>query len=132
MIAGSATAVEALRVELAEAKEQARVNKVAADKAAEDLKSEHVVHCQYEERMTEVEQALKDADDKYKSLEEKRKTQETDLAKALKEAEEARAESQAAREEIRRAGQVIAGKPLLLQSTFGYLSYVLLMQLWGA
>ena len=30
----------------AEAKEQARVNKVAADKAAEDLKSERVVRCQ--------------------------------------------------------------------------------------
>ena len=39
MVAGSAAAVEALRGELAQAKEQARVNKAAADKPAEDLKS---------------------------------------------------------------------------------------------
>ena len=93
MIAGSAAAVETLRNELAQAKEQARVNKAAADKAAEDLKSKHAVRCQYEERVTQVEQALKDAADKYKSLEEKSKAQATDLAKALQEAEEARAES---------------------------------------
>ncbi|XBI54435.1 hypothetical protein VPH35_036465 [Triticum aestivum] len=68
---GSAAAVEALRGELTQVKEQARVNKAAADKAAEDLKSEQVVRCQYEERVTEVEQALKDAADKCKSLEEK-------------------------------------------------------------
>ena len=46
-----------------------------------------------EERVTEVEQALKDATSKCESLEEKNKAQATDLAKALQEAEEARAES---------------------------------------
>nr|XP_045086314.1 myb-related transcription factor, partner of profilin-like [Aegilops tauschii subsp. strangulata] len=70
-VQGSAAAVEALRGELAQAQEQARVNKAAADKAAEDLKSAQVVRYQYEERVTEVEQALKDAADKCKSLEEK-------------------------------------------------------------
>ena len=45
MILGSTAAVEALRGELTQAKEQARVNKAAADKAAEDLKSEQVVRC---------------------------------------------------------------------------------------
>nr|XP_020171559.1 uncharacterized protein LOC109757136 [Aegilops tauschii subsp. strangulata] len=93
---GSAAAVEALMSELTQAKEQARVNKAATEKAAEDLKSEQVVRCQYEERVTEVEQALKDAAEKCKSLEEKSKAQATDLAKALKEAEEAMAESRAA------------------------------------
>ena len=93
MIAGSPAAVETLRGELAQAKEQARVNKAAANKAAEDLKSEQVVRHQYEERVTEVEQALKDAANKCESLEEKNKAQATDLAKALKEVEEARAES---------------------------------------
>nr|XP_020154394.1 stress response protein nst1-like [Aegilops tauschii subsp. strangulata] len=105
---GSAAAVEALRGELAQAQEQARVNKVAAEKVAEDLKSEQVIRCQYEERIAEVEKALKDASDKYKSLEEKSKAHETGLAEALKEAEEARTESQAAREEIKQARQVAA------------------------
>ena len=40
MIAGSAAAVKTLRGELAQAKEQARMNKAAADKAVVDLKSE--------------------------------------------------------------------------------------------
>ena len=39
MIAGSAAAVEALSGELAQAKEWARVDKAATEKAAEDLKS---------------------------------------------------------------------------------------------
>ena len=73
------------------------MNKAAADKTAEDLKSEQVVRCQYEEWVAKVEKALKDAADKYKSLEETSKAQATDLAKALKEVEEARAESRAAR-----------------------------------
>ena len=114
MIAGSAAAVEALRGELAQAKEQAQVNKAAADKAAEDLKSEQVVRRQYEERVTEVEQALKDAASKCESLEEKNKAQATDLDKTLQEAKAARTESRAAREEIRQAEQIAAGKPFLL------------------
>ena len=93
MIAGSVAAVEDLRGELTQAQERARVHKAAADKAVKDLKSEQVVRYQYEERVTEVEQALKDAADKCKSLEEKSKAQATELAKALKEAEESRAES---------------------------------------
>ena len=45
MIAGSTSAVESLQGELTQAKEQARVNKAAADKAAEDLEFERVVCC---------------------------------------------------------------------------------------
>ena len=93
MIAGNPAAVETLRGELAQAKEQARVNKAAADKAAKDLKSKQGDRRQYEERVTEVEQVLKDAASKCESLEEKNKAQATNLAKALQEAEEARAES---------------------------------------
>nr|XP_040249457.1 nucleolin-like [Aegilops tauschii subsp. strangulata] len=100
--------VEALQGELTQAKEQARVNKAATNKAAEDLKAEQAIRCQYEERVTQVKQALKDAADKYKSLEAKSKAQATDLAEALKEAEEARAESRAAREEIKQAEQIAA------------------------
>ena len=40
MIVGSATEVETLRSALVEAKEEARVSKAAADKAAADLKAE--------------------------------------------------------------------------------------------
>ena len=69
------------------------MNKAAADKAPEDPKSEQVVCRQYEERVTALERALKDAANKCESLEERSKAQETDLAQALKETEEARAES---------------------------------------
>ena len=73
MIAGHAAAVETLRGELAQAKERARVNKAGAEKVAEVLKSEQVVRRQYKKRVTEVEQALKDAANKCESLEEKNK-----------------------------------------------------------
>ena len=102
------------------------MNKAAANKADEDLKSEQVVHRRYEERVTEVEQALKDATSRCKSLGEKEKSQATDLAKALQEAEEGRAKSRAAHEEIKQAEQIAAGKPFLLQSIFGGQRYALL------
>ena len=90
------------------------MNKAAADKAAGDLKSEQVVRCQYEEWVTEVEQALKDAAKKCESLEEKNTAQAADLAKALREAEETRAESRVVREEMKEAKQIAAGKSFLL------------------
>ena len=42
IIAGSAAEVETLKSALAQAKEEARVSQVAADKAAADLKAEQV------------------------------------------------------------------------------------------
>ena len=96
------------------------------------MKYEQGIRRQYEERVTEVEQELKDAASKCESLEEKNKAQVTDLAKALQEIEEARAESRAAREEIKQAEQIAAGKPFLLQSKFGNQKYVLLTRLWSA
>ena len=80
---GSAGEVEALKSALAQAKEQARVSKAAADKEAADLKAEQVARRQYEERVTEVEQELKDAAGKCEALEEKSKAQAVNLAKAL-------------------------------------------------
>ena len=41
-----AAAMENLRAELARAKEQARKSDVAALKAVEEMKAEHVAHCQ--------------------------------------------------------------------------------------
>ena len=83
IFAGSAAEVETLKSALAQAKEQARVSKAAADKAAADLKAEQVARRQYEERVTEVEQELKDAASKCEALEEKNKAQAAELAKAL-------------------------------------------------
>ena len=53
--------VETLRGELARAKEQARVSNAAIDKAGADLKAEQATRRQFEERVSEVEQELKDA-----------------------------------------------------------------------
>ena len=44
MAAGGAAAIEALRAELALAKEKARVSNAAALKAAEDLRGEQAAH----------------------------------------------------------------------------------------
>ena len=101
MIVGNATEVEALKSALAEAKEEARASKAAGEKADVDLKAEQVVRRQYEERVTEVEQELKDAANKCESLEESNKAQASELTKALQEAKEARTESRVAREEIK-------------------------------
>src|SRR5215216_4580290 len=93
MIASSANEVETLKSALAQAKEQARVSKAAAEKVAVDLKAEQVARRQCEERVTEVEQRLKGAADKCESLEEENKAQAADLDKALQEAKEARTEA---------------------------------------
>ena len=114
IFAGSAAEVETLKSTLAQAKEQARVSQAAADKAAADLKAEQVARRQYEERVTEVEQELKDAAAKCESLEKDNKAKEIELAKALQEASEAWSESRATREEIRQAEQIAASKPFLL------------------
>ena len=98
MIVGNATEVEALKSALAEAKEEARASKAAADKAAADVEAEKVARLQYEARVTEVEQALQDAANKCESLEESNKAQAAELTKALQAAKEARSESRAARE----------------------------------
>nr|XP_020147955.1 tropomyosin alpha-3 chain-like [Aegilops tauschii subsp. strangulata] len=111
---GTATEFETLKSTLAKAKEQARASKAATDKEAMNLKDEHDAHHQYEERVTEVEQALQDAANKCESSEESNKAQATRLTKALQEAKEARTESRAAREEVKQAEQIASGKPFLL------------------
>nr|XP_020191371.1 rRNA biogenesis protein RRP36-like [Aegilops tauschii subsp. strangulata] len=92
-----ATAVETLRGELAQSKEQARVCKAAADKATTDLMAEQATRRRFEERVTEMEQKLKDTTAKCESLEKENKAKETELAKALQDASEARSASRAAR-----------------------------------
>ena len=88
MILGTVTEVKTLKSALAKAKEEER-----ASKAAADLKAEQVAHRQYEERETEVEQALQDAANKCESLEESNKFQAAELTKALQAAKEVRSET---------------------------------------
>ena len=132
MSAVGAAEVETLKSTLAQAKEEAKVNKVAADKAAAELKTEQVARRQHEDRVAVVEQELKDAIGKCEALEEKTTTQVAEHAKALQKAKEARTESRGAREEIRRAEQIAAGKPFLLQSIFAGKVHAFLTRLWSS
>ena len=59
MSAVGAAKVESLKSALAQAKEEARASKAAADKAVAELKTEQVARRQHEERVTEVQQELK-------------------------------------------------------------------------
>ena len=51
--------MEALRAELARAKEQARISNAAALKAAEELKDEKAAHCESQEKMAKMAVELK-------------------------------------------------------------------------
>ena len=95
------------------------MSNAAAKKAAAELKAEQAARHECEERISTMERELEDAIGKCKSLEEDNKAKAAELDKALQEAREARSESRAAREEIRQAGEIVAGKPFLLQTKFG-------------
>ena len=82
-------AVETLRAELAQAKEQARVSDAAAKKAYADLKAELAAQRQCQERISTMERKLKDATRRSKSLEQDNKAKAAKLDKALLEAKEA-------------------------------------------
>ena len=56
-----AAAVEFLRAELARAKEQARINNAAAEKAYAELKAEQAARHQYEEKVSSMMLELKEA-----------------------------------------------------------------------
>ena len=62
--------METLRVELARAKEQARISNAAALKAAEELKDEKAVHCESKEKIAEMVVKLNDTADRCQFLEE--------------------------------------------------------------
>ena len=64
MTADGAATVEALRAELARAKEQARSSNVVALKAAEELKAEKAAHCESQEKMAKMDVELKDTTDR--------------------------------------------------------------------
>ena len=109
-----AAAVEALWAELALAKEQARMSNLAANKAADELKTEQAARRQCEERISIMARKLEKTTVQCEFVERDNKAKAADLDKALQEVREARSESRAAREEIRQAGEIAAGKPFLL------------------
>lgn len=108
------------------------MSNAAAKKMAADLKAEQATRRQFEERVSKVEQEIKDATRKWELLVKENKAKAAKLAKALQEAQKARSASRAAHEAIRQAGQIAVGKPFLLQSKFGDQRYALLNRLWSS
>ncbi|XBI85513.1 hypothetical protein VPH35_093649 [Triticum aestivum] len=113
-----AAAVEALRGELAPAKEQARVSSAAALKAAEELRAEQAAHRQSEEKIAEMAVELKNAADRYDLLKKEHEASSADLNKALNAAMEMRTEVRGVREELQQAGKIVAGGSYLLRTKF--------------
>ena len=74
--------MEALRAELALAKEQARISNAAALKVAEELKAEKAAHCESKEKMAKMAVELKDTADRCQFLEEENRAKATDLEKS--------------------------------------------------
>ena len=116
--ADGAAAVESLRAELAQAKEQARRSDAAASRATEELEAERAAHCRSREEMAGMDVKLKDATDRYEVLERERRVEQEDLKKAGAEAKDARSAMRAIKEELRQAGDIAAGKPFLLRRKF--------------
>nr|XP_040254657.1 uncharacterized protein LOC120973272 [Aegilops tauschii subsp. strangulata] len=127
-----AAAVEALRAELARAKEQARCSNATAEKASADLRAEQTARRQNEEKVSALALELKNTANCCEYLEKENKAKKAELDKALREASEARSESRAAREEIRQTKEIAAGKPFLLQTKFGDPDYAQLNQVWSS
>ena len=64
-----AAAMEALKAELAQVKEQARADNAASLKATEELRAEHAAHHRIEEKIAEMAVKLRDAAGRYELLE---------------------------------------------------------------
>ena len=116
--ADGAAAVEALRVELAQAKEQVRVSNAAALKAAEELRAEQAAHRRSEEKIAEMAGELKNATDRYALLEKESKASSAELDKALNAAKEMRTKIRGMREELQQADKIVAGGSYLLRTKF--------------
>ena len=108
------------------------MSNAAAEKAPTELKAEQAARRQCEERISTMALELKDATDRCELLEKDNQTKTVDLDKALEEAREARSASRAAQKEIQQAGEIVAGKPFLLQTKFGDPKYALLNQMWSS
>ena len=132
MTADGAATVEALRAELARAKEQARFGNAAAFKAAEELKAEKAAHCESQEKMAKMAVELKDTAYHCRVLEKENRPKATDLEKATVATKDTRSAMRAKKEELREAGDIVAGKPFLLRRKFGDPWYAPLDRLWSS
>ena len=104
--ADGAAAVESLRAELAQAKEQARRSDAAASRAAEVLEVERAAHCRSREEMAEMAVKLKDATDRNEALGKECLAGQEDLEKATAEAKDVQSAMRAIKEELRQAGKL--------------------------
>ena len=111
--------METLRAELARAKEQARSSSAAALKAAEELRAKKAAHCKSQEKMAKMAIELKAAADLCRVLEKENQAKASDLEKAAVTTKDLRSAMRAKKEELHEAGDIVAGKPFLLQRKFG-------------
>ena len=107
--ADGAAVVEALRAELAQAKEQARASNAAALKAAEELRVEQAARRRSKEKIAEMAEELKNAADRYALREKENKASSAELDKALNAAKEMQTEIRGMREELQQAYKIVAG-----------------------
>ena len=124
--------MEALRAELARAKEQARISNAAALKAAEELKAEKAAHCKSQEKMAKMAVELKDTADRCRVRDKENRAKATDLDKAAAADKDTRSAMRAKKEELREAGDIAAGKPFMLRRKFGDPRYAPLDRLWSS
>ena len=124
--------MEALRAELARAKEQARISNAAALKAAEELKAEKTAHCESQEKMAKVAVELKYTTDRCWVLEKENRAKAMDLEKATAADKDTRSAMRAKKEELREAGDIVAGKPFMLRRKFRDPRYAPLDRLWSS
>ena len=129
MTADGAATVEALRAELARAKEQARLGNAAALKAAEELQAEKAAHGESRDKMA-IE--LKAAADRCRVLEKENQAKASDLEKAAATKKDLRSAMRAKKEELREAGDIVAGKSFMLRRKFGDPRYAPLDRLWSS
>ena len=124
--------MEALRAELARAKEQARSSNAAALKAAKELKAEKAAHSGSKEKMAEMAVKLKDTTDRCQFLEEESRAKDMDLKMATMATKDTRSAMRVKKEELREAGDIVAGKPFMLRRKFGDPQYAPLDRLWSS
>ena len=132
MTADGAATVEALRAELARAKEQARLGNAAALKAAEELKAEKAAHGESRDKMAKMAIELKAAADRCRVLEKENQAKASDLEKAAATRKDLRSAMRAKKEELREAGDIVAGKSFMLRRKFGDPRYAPLDRLWSS
>ena len=132
MTADGAANVEALRVELARAKEQARLGNAAALKAAEEVRAEKAAYGKSRDKMAKMAKELKAAVDHCRVLEKENQAKALDLEKAAATRKDHRSAMRAKKEELREAGDIVAGKSFMLQRKFGDPRYAPLDRLWSS